>query len=363
MKLLQSKPTLRRFVIFAGVLIAAGLMLTAILAAYSVPWTGFADYEPSNSALVRGKTLWDWMELLIIPMALAMGAFYLERSESAVERNAAVDRAMLERKAAKHHAKLERKLATDHHQEAALQAYLDRMAELLLKEKLLEGENQKVLDVARARTLSVLRGLNAARNGIVLRFLRDIGVAGNPESNLFVNANLEGVDLAKVDLSSTNLHRANLKDANLKRAVLLHANLQEARLESAQLDRAILTNAHMENALLKGARLPGAHLESAHMKHAQLMDANLEAALLMESNLQEARLEGAQLQRAFLTGADLTNANLGNANLEDANLKNAKLGNANLRNANLKGAIVSNDQLAIAKSLKGAIMPDGTTHD
>src|SRR5687768_5158643 len=115
MKLLQSKPTLRRFILFAGILIAAGLILMAILAAYSVPWTGFADNDPANSDLVRGKTLWDWMELLIIPMALAIGAFYLERSESTIERKAAVDRAILERKAAKHHAKLERTLATDRH--------------------------------------------------------------------------------------------------------------------------------------------------------------------------------------------------------------------------------------------------------
>jgi hypothetical protein len=101
-----------------GSIIIAGL----IWAGYRVAWTGFGDYAPPNSEFVRAKTLWDWMDLLVIPLVLAAGAFYLERSERAVERRAAED-----------HAKLEREIATDRQQEAALQTYLDRMADLLLE--------------------------------------------------------------------------------------------------------------------------------------------------------------------------------------------------------------------------------------
>ena len=56
------------------------------------------------------KTLWDWMELLIIPLFLAGGAFFLNRSE----RNN------------------EREIATDRQREAAFQAYLTQMKDLLL---------------------------------------------------------------------------------------------------------------------------------------------------------------------------------------------------------------------------------------
>ena len=63
------------------------------------------------------KTLWDWLELLVIPVFLAGGAFYLNRSERAVERE----------------------IATDRQQEVALQTYLDRMTDLLLGEKLIQN--------------------------------------------------------------------------------------------------------------------------------------------------------------------------------------------------------------------------------
>jgi uncharacterized protein YjbI with pentapeptide repeats len=41
----------------------------------------------------------------------------------------------------------------------------------------------------------------------------------------------------------------------------------------------------------------------------------------------------------------------------------ANLLDVNLDGANLKGAFVSDEQLWHARSLRGAIMPDGTKHD
>ena len=56
-------------------------------------------------------------------------------------------------------------------------------------------------------------------------------------------------------------------------------------------------------------------------------------------------------------------ANLSGANLSGANLSGANLSGANLYNANLQNAIgVTVQELQQAKSLQGAIMPDGTTH-
>lgn len=273
-------------------MIVGGILLFILIETVRAKNTGFET-----------KTLWDWMELLIIPLFLAGGAFYLQRSERAVERKAADDRA-----------KLERELATDRQQEAALQAYLDRMADLLLKEKLGESESEKALNVARVRTLTVMRGLNATRNGIVLRFLHDIQLAGNMKSYLFVDANLDRVNLEGVDLSETNLHTAKLEGANLQ----------------------------------------GAHLEAVNLRSANLKDANLQGAFLQGANLQGANLIRANLQGAYLRGAKMQGAFLDGANLNDANLKDA----------NLQGVMLDKgNSLTTVRSLKGATMPDGTKHD
>jgi hypothetical protein len=121
-------------------------LVRTILAGYGAEWTGFGAYILSDSSYVRGKTLWDWMDLLFIPLFLALGVFILQRSERALERRAAEQRA-----------KLEREIAKDRQQEAGLQAYLDRMTELLLDEKLQQNNREKALNMMRVRTLTALR--------------------------------------------------------------------------------------------------------------------------------------------------------------------------------------------------------------
>jgi hypothetical protein len=56
------------------------------------------------------KSLWDWMQLLIIPFVLAIAAFLFNRAER----------------------KNEQEIALDNQRETALQAYLDKMSEILL---------------------------------------------------------------------------------------------------------------------------------------------------------------------------------------------------------------------------------------
>jgi hypothetical protein len=59
-------------------------------------WTGFTDYigPPigDNQNYFRGKTLWDFLGLLIIPVVLAMGALWFNRQEKEREQYIAKDR-------------------------------------------------------------------------------------------------------------------------------------------------------------------------------------------------------------------------------------------------------------------------------
>ena len=66
-----------------------------------------------------------------------------------------------------------------------------------------------------------------------------------------------------------------------------------------------------------------------------------------------------ELSGAYLNDTDLVTADLGGAELSDA-----KLRSANLSDANLEGTQeVSDEQLAEAKSLTGATMPNGQKYE
>jgi hypothetical protein len=255
------------------------------------------------------KTLWNWMELLIIPLVLAIGGFYLERSQRAVEHEIANKRTEEDRliaenrikedhKLAEERATLDRGIADDRQKESALQAYLDRMAELLLERNLRITADEEVRNVARIRTLTVLRVLDKKRKGLVVRFLY--------ESELIDKDPI-------IDLTGSELYKAELRKANLR----------ETNLSGAMLYKADFTGAD-----LSGADLSGADLSRAH---------------LLVARLREARLNGADLTGARLNGVDLENADLTDAKISDEQLATAKSLNA--------------------KSLQGATLPDGRKHD
>ncbi len=241
------------------------VVIALIIAGYWFDWTGFNGYNqvtiahttsgPSAGTVVRtevyqpGKSLWDWLQLLIIPVVLAVGALLFNYTTSRNERQANEQRAQTERD-----------IAFDNHREEYLQTYIDKMSELLLHEKLRDSvEGDDVRKIARARTISLLPRLDSVRKRSVLQFLYESGLIDKGKCII----DLSGADLSRVDLYMIDLHTANLRGANLKEGLLEAANLREADLNGADLTGASLELADLFAANLRGANLRGANLRSA----------------------------------------------------------------------------------------------------
>ena len=313
----------KKYLLYSILIIVGGSLLFGLIRlGYLAEWTGFGEYTSTSPNAERGKTLWDWMELLIIPLFLAGGVFYLNWSER----------------------KTEREIAKDRQQEAALQVYIDRMSELLLKGELQSDKNKEARNVARIRSLSVLRGLDERRKGFVLRFLKEADLI-NRENTL---VDLSGADLALAELRGANLVNSNLQGVNLQNADLYGAGLHNADLQFANLQK---TNFNRANLL------------DANLSEANLFKANLTYAVLAQAVLEQSYLRGVDLSDAELFGARFYYADLSGANLSRASLIDAILESADLTKANLRGAKVTDVQLATTHSLRGAIMPDGTKHE
>jgi uncharacterized protein YjbI with pentapeptide repeats len=243
------------------------------------------------------------MELLIVPLVLAAGAFWFNSEQSARQQETEEYRA-------------ERQVAADElrAQEERLQAYLEQMGNLLIDEGLLDSqEDDETRYLARARTLAVLREADDSQKRIVVSFLAESGLAGSrngadPVVSL-ANANLTGADLAQVDY---------LQGADLTEADFFNASMPK------ELDGASLTRAQLD-----GADLTDVLLRSADLNHADLSNANIKRA---------------DLREADLTGANLTGADFSEADLEDAT------------------GVTVEELEEQAASLEAATMPDGTEH-
>jgi uncharacterized protein YjbI with pentapeptide repeats len=240
--------------------------------------------------------------------------------------------------------KSEQRIASDNQQQAALQAYFDKMSELLLHEHLGESPppNEAVV-VARARTATVLRTLNPSRCASLIQFLSQAGILRLCVENSAKSSfdwplkneySLAGIELPETNFNCVDLSMIHLEGANLYRAFLRESNLEGTDLSGANMQKAILTSANLQKANLSGA------------------------------NLQDARLFMADLRGAVLSGTNLENTTLILANMSRANLNGANLTRAMLERANLKGVTgITVEQLEKqAKSLKGATMPDGSIY-
>jgi len=227
--------------------------------------TGFGD-----------KTLWDLLQLLIVPLALAVIGLWFTWQQDVRQQD-------LEDRRAESARNVEQQRAQD----AALQAYLDQMSTLLIDEKLHSSAvDSTVPSVARARTLAVLPMLDGHRKYSVLLFLAEsqlifeenyiVPLVGADLSELKVKSranlgwNLSETYLHGTDLSDADLHGVMLREAALTNTDLSRADLSDANLTGVELHDADLTGADLHNADLTGAELPGADLSDATVTEEQL---------------------------------------------------------------------------------------------
>lgn len=328
-------------------------------------WTGVGERrwkKAPDEELRPAKTLWDWLQLLIVP-AILVGVTFAWSAAQTRSDNAREDRRIAADRAA----------AEQVRQDTTLNDYFEQMSELMLNKKLLSSnEGDAVRSVARTVTLTALRRLDGERKGEVVRFLDDAGLIRREHLGYdldgedvwsfpvvylgtadLTRADLRGADLRGAGLLFTDLRGADLRGADLGRAFFHGADFRGADLREAQLGGADLLGANLSRSNLARARLRGADLEQATLTDANLTGANLRAAKLGRANLTRANLREANLTWADLMAAKLTDAKLTGANLKVARLLRANLTRANLRGAHLTDAVLTNANLKDA-DLTGA---------
>ncbi|HEX9989975.1 MAG TPA: pentapeptide repeat-containing protein [Chloroflexia bacterium] len=238
---------------------------------YGWEWTGLNAYTASDQYHPY-KTLWDWLGLFIVPAAIALIAYFFNRSERISSA----------------------RIAEEGRRERALQDYLDQMSSLLLEHKLHGSTpDAPVQDVARAKTITVLSDLrdDGRRKGSILQFLREAelitlypsteALPGNDQpqpviplhdadftytyapGRILTKCNLNNVDLSHANLNKTQLNLSRLRSALLVSANLAGADLSEADLSKANLTGAILTGAILDRAIFTDAIISESQIESA----------------------------------------------------------------------------------------------------
>jgi uncharacterized protein YjbI with pentapeptide repeats len=289
---------------------------------------------------IRGKTLWNLVELLGAPAALLFAAFHIEGSirkeansiKAENNRQEVLQNALKEIKQTKI-AELptltERtKDATPNRKRHRQQIPFDPVS------KDLTGYGPRVKQTTiRANILTALQQLDGRRKGILITFLEESFLI---QKISLAKADLRNANIPFKDLNRTVLKGANLKGADLRESVLQHANLGPFTQNFYTPGKDIEIPTNLSNANLKNTNMFASNLQQAN-----LSNSDLGGSMLKGINLKGANLNNADLRNADLRLANLTNSNLRNADLRHSSLLNSNLRETNIEQAKLKGALYS----------------------
>jgi uncharacterized protein YjbI with pentapeptide repeats len=257
------------------------------------------------------QTLWDWLDLLFIPLVLVVGAYVLNRVGQ----------------------KQAQLIENQRAESEAVRTYLDQMSHLMVDAHLhqsAQGSQTRIL--ARALTLAVLEGLSSSYKRTILQFLYEAGLLNKQDPII----DLRNADLTRTNLSGMSVFDISLRGANLRGTVSMGQYGESVRDRNPQLAEAWLRKQQrMEGRSWRPFGTP----HSVYLGGADLSEAHLEQALLAYIDLSDA-----DLRRAVLQDVILDNADLSYAKLEDADLSEATLNWTTFRGA------MSSDRTQVKKS-------------
>jgi uncharacterized protein YjbI with pentapeptide repeats len=279
-----------KILFFLLIFIISFLLWRVFVIISNFKWSGF-----------QKKSFWDWLQLLIIPLMLALGAFYL---------NSAADFR-------------DYQIAQEQKHQEILTDYFSKMQDLIVETKKSKqtpgskesnSEERLLLEfrtTAQALTLSVLEQLDGKRKGKVITYLA--------ESQLITANNDNQSSLPEVENDNpSSLPEIKLNGANLKEIVLKNVDLYSI-IDMKNKDRIIngikINNANMERA----------NLSKVNLFKSDLMGSNLENATLQNVNFAGSTMKSSRFINGQITDVDFTGVNLSETIFDNIKLENIKI--------------------------------------
>ncbi len=308
------------------------LGIIGIIAIVRIAGTGFKEYtkistttettDPTSSPPQKisrteekqpAKTLWDWSQLLIIPIFLLVAALVFGLIQNAISFQMSDTQHKNDMNLAATQQAVDKAAAADQQRETEIKSYFDTMSTLLENPHLRDSKaGVDLRSLARAQTLTVLSelvydcsGCNApiidgVRKARVVRFLHDAGLINRGSAALSVpvvsltGADLSGAALSRIDLGGADLAAVDLTGADLRGADLMGADLDQANLRGVDLNGAMLDYTQLDGADLRcaGKNQNCTDLTNADLSGADFTQANLSGAIFKNTDVSGTNPQG-----------------------------------------------------------------------
>ena len=352
--------------VFVIVFFSSILVLSIVLGyLYELNWVGVID-----TATGEIKSLWDWLELLIVPLILAIGGWWISHVEKLRSQNLKDTEVLV---------------LVEKQRQDSLQKYIDDMTSLLLGNITDEWDEDDIIlnAVIISQTLATLKMLDGTRKGILLQFLCDLGLISiekNPQTQHFGSLDIRMADLSNANLNGCRLYGVRLMEVNFSGATFYSAtfygsDLWQSNFTAADLTYSEFISARMVDSTFQDTKMIRSNASDLVLTRAKISNSVFNNSLLHEASFKNAKIAQTAFAHCILNGADFSDATLNKVDFSNADLspwvegkrtsfRNSKLVDVNFDNADLTGADFTDAQIDLrsikkAKTLTGVILPNG----
>jgi uncharacterized protein YjbI with pentapeptide repeats len=287
---------------YLGIFLAVLAAIT--VAGYLRVWTWTGLVAAPDDERPKAKTLWDWLQLLIVPAVLAAGAYGINTAQTHRDQQREDKRA-----------RQQDKIAANGRRDDALRAYLQQMSGLIANNDLSKARQRgkdSLAGLAQSLTLNVLRQLDGPRKSEVVQFLVD--------SKLIINN--------KTTQSVIDMYRANLRGAKLKDAFLVGADFTGADFVGADLRGAVLNNADFSLSNLRRADFSESYYGEDAAQKADFSETCLTGTRFTKATLYDSKFLKAEGRDVDFSAADVEGADFEGAKLTNVNGRHTTYGDA-----------------------------------
>ncbi|BAZ18763.1 pentapeptide repeat protein (plasmid) [Calothrix sp. NIES-4071] len=186
-------------------------------------------------------------------------------------------------------------------QHIIFESYLERMSQILMREKCYPKHRRKNLELTDTvikfiitDTSNILEQLQGNSNfqNYALNYLRSFEIQTEVNYVVLNNLNLKYLKFDDFAFDSTSFNSSNLENASFKQAYFDSCDLGSANLQNASFAYASIRVSDFTNAKLKNASFEEAKLTNTDFSGADLTNANFKAARLAGVNISHAKMYG-----------------------------------------------------------------------
>ncbi|CAF1334317.1 unnamed protein product [Rotaria magnacalcarata] len=262
---------------------------------------------------------------------------------------------------------LQRELATKRYQDDLLVAYINAMAKLLEKYDGSLISDNVASTIARVKTLTTFRQLDAQRNFQIVRFLYEAKQLTDTPENRSLDlsaAELYDIDFRNASIKKKSLHNLSLTGVFLMNATFLGLEMERIRFADTEFDIAnfslgrinhgnfsftIFHNANFSYTRLDNVDFSSAELDTVNYSSANILNAVFNKGSLRNINFSFAQLVNVDFLSARLENVDFSYALLNKADFSFTSLSNVNFSNAQLINVNFPNTILNDVDFSFAK--------------